>query len=353
MTLQMPGMAEATFVQDYMPVDEALVDACARAQSRQWQPDDLDWDQDVDQDEIAAFLGPVMYQRRFRRILDSTASPLRSWGPAEWHTFAVESQNYAVSQFLHGEQAALLCAARLVETMPSIEAKLNAAVQVVDEARHVQVFSRYLSEKLSGEYAVTASLQGLVERIMGTGEWDLVYLGMQVMIEGTALALFGMTARVVREPLLRRMIQRVSEDEARHVGFGIAALRSCYDGLSARELRERQEFVLDASHALRAGQHQRAVWDRLGVDPEPIIDALVTNPTAEERRYNALLFSRIVPICGRLGLLDASGGWLRERFSDMGIIRFEGHRPYLQTLGAPPNSPDASSDRGGDHEPGA
>ena len=43
---------------------------------------------------------------------------------------------------MHGEQGALLCTAKIVETVPWIDAKYYAATQVMDEARHVEVFSR-------------------------------------------------------------------------------------------------------------------------------------------------------------------------------------------------------------------
>ena len=50
---------------------------------------------------------------------------------------------------MHGEQGALICTAKIVETVPWIDAKYYASTQVMDEARHVEVFAKYLDTKLS------------------------------------------------------------------------------------------------------------------------------------------------------------------------------------------------------------
>ena len=41
------------------------------------------------------------------------------------------------------------------------------------------------------------------------------------------------------------------------------------------------------------------------------------------RSFQSMLFSKIVPNCKKLGLLDAADGWLRERFTELGVIQFE------------------------------
>ena len=123
--------------------------------------------------------------------MDHAGTPFAKWGDKEWIEFGVESQNWTLSQFLHGEQGALICTAKIVETVPWIDAKYYAATQVMDEARHVEVFARYLDTKLSGHYPINAHLKMLLDDIIADSRWDMTYLGMQIMVEGLALAAFG------------------------------------------------------------------------------------------------------------------------------------------------------------------
>src|SRR5256884_3104262 len=95
------------------------------------------------------------------------------------------------SQFLHGEQGALVCAAKIVQTVPDIDSKFYAATQVFDEARHVEVYSRYLREKLQLAYPVNIHLKSLLDQAISDSRWDFTYLAMQVIIEGLALAAFN------------------------------------------------------------------------------------------------------------------------------------------------------------------
>ena len=68
-------------------------------------------------------------------------SPIASWGEREFTAIAIEMLNASLSQFMHGEQGAMLTAAKLVETVPWIDAKYYAATQTMDEARHTEVFA--------------------------------------------------------------------------------------------------------------------------------------------------------------------------------------------------------------------
>src|SRR3712207_3089491 len=112
-------------------------------------------------------------------------------------------------------------------------------------------------------------------------------------------------------------------NEARHVAFGVLSLQESYQGMSLAEVRERQEFAYEAAVRLRNRWFQTDVWDRMGVDPRPILEASIRNPAPEEQLFQMLLFSKIVPNCKKLGLLDAGDGWLRQKFTELGIIQFE------------------------------
>ncbi len=253
--------------------------------------------------------------------VDVSGNSLERWGDKEWIQFGVESQNWTLSQFMHGEQGALVCTAKIVESVPWIDAKYYAATQVVDEARHVEVFSKYLDDKLSGHYPINAHLRLLLDDIIADKRWDMTYLGMQIMVEGLALAAFGFMHQMTTEPLLKQLLRYVMSDESRHVAFGVLSLQEYYDQLSAGEIRERQEFAFEAAVRMRDRFLQQEVWDRMGANPKEIVPLLLQVP--ERQTFQTLLFSKIVPNCKKLGLLDAADGWLRDKFTDLGVIAFE------------------------------
>ena len=151
--------------------------------------------------------------------------------------------------------------------------------------------------------------------------WDLVYLGMQVVIEGLALAAFGLMLGTTQEPLLKKMLRYVMADEARHVAFGILSLQEIYDDLPAAEFRERQEFAYEACDMMRRRTLNAALWPRFGIENAEI-EALLPRQSSQQA-LQRLLFSKIVPNCKKLGLLDHRDGWLRERFQEMGVIQYE------------------------------
>ena len=224
---------------------------------------------------------------------------------------------------MHGEQGALLCTARIVETVPWIDAKYYAATQVMDEARHVEVFARYLDEKLGTQYGINENLKGILDDILRDSRWDIAYLGMQIMVEGLALAAFGMMHQITTEPLLKKLLRYVMSDEARHVAFGVLSLQEFYKELTDAEMRERQEFAFDVARRLQRRFAHAEMWERMGVDPDAVYRTMDrVNPPAQQM-FQQLLFSKIVPNCKKLGLLDAADGWLRERFTEIGVIQFE------------------------------
>ncbi len=234
----------------------------------------------------------------------------------------VESMNWRLSQFMHGEQGALICTAKIVETVPWIDAKYYASTQVMDEARHVEVFAKYLQDKLTGHYPINAHLRLLLDDIINDSRWDMTYLGMQIMVEGLALAAFGFMYQLTEEPLLKKLLRYVMSDEARHVAFGVLSLKEYYAELSAPEIRERQEFAFEAAVRMRDRFLQQEVWERMGIDPRKMVRLLLDVPQ-DQMIFQQMLFSKIVPNCKKLGLLDAADGWLRKRFEEIGVIQFE------------------------------
>jgi hypothetical protein len=291
-----------------------------KAKTAMWNGEtDLPWELDVDQEKEV--MANAMNAGGVTAGMDVSGTPFEKWNEADWLKFGVESQNWTLSQFMHGEQGALICTARIVENVPWIDAKYYAATQVMDEARHVEVFAKYLDTKLSGHYPINAHLKMLLDDIIADSRWDMTYLGMQIMVEGLALAAFGFIHMMTQEPLLKQLLRYVMSDEARHVAFGVLSLQDYYKELTTAELKDRQEFAFEAAVRMRDRFLQQEVFDRMGV---PVKDALELVVQAPDRNaFQALLFSKIVPNCKKLGLLDAGDGWLRQKFTELGCIQFE------------------------------
>jgi len=314
---------DTLFTWNYERSRPALSKLYEKAKTSQWNvTTDLDWSIDVDQEkEVSNTPGIGMAVEA--GLIDLSQTPVAHWGKKEWTNFEIESSNWSLSQFLHGEQGALLCTARIVETVPWIDAKYYAATQVMDEARHVEVFGRYLYEKMSSQYPINAHLRMLLDDIVSDSRWDITYLGMQIMVEGLALAAFGFMHMLTQEPLLKKLLRYVMSDEARHVAFGVLSLQEYYQGLNQDEIKERQEFAFEAALRMRDRFLQQEVWERQGVNPIEVIKFMRENGPQGADPFQYMLFSKIVPNCKKLGLLDAGDGWLRERFTEIGVIQFE------------------------------
>jgi hypothetical protein len=315
--------ADAIFTWDYEKGARPALDKLyEKAKHSQWNGStDLPWDTDVDPEKLTIQTWGDQPPPWDLMGIDASGTPLAKWSNKEWIQFNMEGELWSMSQFMHGEQGALICTAKIVETVPWIDAKYYAATQVMDEARHVEVFARYLDTKLNGHYPLNPHLGLLLDDIIQDSRWDMTYLGMQIMVEGLALAAFSLMHNLTQEPLLKKLLRYVMSDEARHVAFGVLSLKEYYEGLTDVELRERQEFAFEAALRMRDRLLQQEIWERMGVDPKVGIETMRTSPM--EDPFAPMLFSKIVPNCKKLGLLDASGGWLRKRFEEIGVIQFE------------------------------
>ena len=193
---------------------------------------------------------------------------------------------------MHGEQGALVCTAKIVETVPWIDAKYYAATQVMDEARHVEVFAKYLDTKMNGHYPLNAHLGMLLDDIIQDSRWDMTYLGMQIMVEGLALAAFGFMHMLTEEPLLKQLLRYVMSDEARHVAFGVLSLKEYYGELSDAEMLERQQFAFEAAVRMRDRFLQQEVWERMGVDVRAMIKLQLEHGATRTRTRSSSSSSR-------------------------------------------------------------
>jgi hypothetical protein len=304
---------DVAYTWNYDTVRQELRNLYEKAKREQWNAtNQLPWETSVDPESelVPDFQIPVYGTHIWEKLTPGDIRKLRR-----------EALSWTLSQFMHGEQGALLCTAKIVETVPWIDAKYYASTQVMDEARHVEVFAKYLDDKLSGHYPINAHLKLLLDDIVNDSRWDMTYLGMQIMVEGLALAAFGFIHQITTEPLLKQLLRYVMADEARHVAFGVLSLKEYYSELTDAELAERQEFAFEAAVRMRDRFLQQEVWDRMGLDVKQVLPLVINSP--QRQIFQSMLFSKIVPNCKKLGLLDANGGWLRGRFTELGVIGFE------------------------------
>jgi hypothetical protein len=319
--------AERLFLWDYERDRGQLVALYNKAMGSQWNSvKDLDWSIDGDPERLVVEQdSPLLGVARVAGTLPG--SPLASWSDREFIQLGIELFKANLSQFMHGEQGAMMTAAKIVETVPWIDAKYYASTQTMDEARHTEVFAKYLSTKLGDAYPMSPFLKSQIWSLLEDSRWDIAYLGMQIVIESLALAAFGDMLRRTREPLLTKLLRYVMSDEARHVAFGVLTLSEFYADLSELELRERQEFLLDATLNSRARATTPEVWERMGTTADQVVPFIVE--AAQKTKTNPMggfargFYAKLVPNVRKLGLLDANSGYLRQRWGQAGLLEFE------------------------------
>jgi hypothetical protein len=318
--------ADRIFLWNYDRSRTQLVTLYNKAMASQWNSvTELDWATDVDPESLVDFDTPLMQLTRAARDVDG--SPLASWGDKELTALGVEALKANLSQFMHGEQGAMMTAAKIVETVPWIDAKYYAATQTMDEARHTEVFAKYLHTKVGEAYPMSPFLEEQITALLEDSRWDIAYLGMQIVIESLALAAFGNMLRTTEEPLLRKLLRYVMSDEARHVAFGVLSLAEYYQGLTEAELKDRQDFLIENTLRNRARSTTPEIWERMGVKAEEVYPAIAEaanrikiHPFAGFQRA---FFAKLVPNVRKLGLLDANDGHLRHHWAEAGLLEFE------------------------------
>lgn len=278
---------------------------------------ELNWNAEIDID-----WGPDFPKDRY--IMDPGYNPFNGWAPFEafseseklrynWHYLA-----WTLAQFMHGEQGALLVASQLVSCAPSYDAKLYAASQTFDEARHVEVFTKYLQDKIGIVYPVNKHLKALLDKILTDPRWDLKFIGMQIIIEGLALAAFNTIRIVVLDPVLQNILHLVIRDEARHVTFGVNYLEQFVTTLSQEEKEDRAVFAYEACCVMRERLIAMDVFEEFGLDLEEARSKTLEAEMMEH--FRNFLFTRIVPNLRRIGLLTDN---VRPLFDQLGILAYE------------------------------
>ena len=307
-TWDVPMTGAARFSWEYDNGRSRLLDLYQRGKDKQWDATKrIDWDIPVDPTNVleqTEELSPIYGSRQWEKL-----------NQAERDNLGMHLSSWLFSQFLHGEQGALTVAARIVESVPDIDSKFYAATQVMDEARHVELYQRFIRDKIGTYYPVNDDLAKLLAEALADGRWDYPYLGMQVLIEGLALAAFGVHRDMSNNPLVTQLLAYVMQDEARHVAFGRLALRDYYAELTEPERAEREEFLIEGCYLMNSRFRAEEVYQTLGFDVDECLE--FTDKSAVQQGYRSLLFTRIVPCVKDIGLW---GPKVRHAFADLGVL---------------------------------
>ena len=301
---------DTNYVWNYGSVKEGLRDLYEKAKREQWNSvTQLAWDTDVDPESeiIPSGRQPAGRLRAFEKLDAKERAHLRHG-----------QISLQLSQFLHGEQGALIVASQLVGAVPWIDAKYYAGTQTMDEARHVEVFSQYVHDKLEWEWPINESLKELLDATIQDSRWDFKYLGMQILIEGLAMAAFGNLFQVCQEPLLKELLRYVMRDESRHVAFGVLSLRDYYQDMPANELADREDFIIYASELMRDRLVGSELARAMGWPVEEVREVVMHSAIGQT--FRSMLFQRITPNLKKLGLLTPR---VREAYARMDLMQFE------------------------------
>ncbi|HXC50221.1 MAG TPA: ferritin-like domain-containing protein [Candidatus Limnocylindrales bacterium] len=316
----MPASYDAHFDFGYGGDYPEMYDLYRRAVANQWNADEkLDWSIDVDPDRPERLLMPM----EFVPVAGLAEHGIRL-DDREQKRFLHDFTAFILSQFLHGEQGALYASAQVTESVRWFDGKFYGATQVMDEARHVEVFLRYIDTKLCKLYPINDNLFTIIDALMHDSRWDMKFLGMQIMIEGLALGAFNTMYQSTREPLMKEMLRYVIQDEARHVHYGVLALKSHYATLGESELREREDWAFEVALLMRnrflahevydewfGGRLRRREWDRIMTDL-PLM-----------KRFRSLMFKRLIPNLEYIGLYSPR---IRAHYERAGLAEYAGGR---------------------------
>ena len=304
-----PQNYDAMFNWNYDPERTAMMGLYQKGKEMQWDAKTrIDWTQELDEDnpeQLPDEMLPINGMAQFEKMSRKEKAHVRK-----------HFQAWQLSQFMQGEQGALICTAKIVTQVPDMDSKFYASTQVIDEARHVESYKMLLS-KFNLAYPMTQPLKTLIEQTLRDSRWDMTYLGMQVVIEGLALAAFAQIRDHAQNPLAASVNAYVMQDESRHVAFGRLALRDYYPQLTEKERDEREEFLLEASYLMRDRFDAVEVWQTLGLDPVACAEHMYHSGFMT--KFRSSLFQRIVPIVKDVGLW---GTRIRKGYEDMGVIAF-------------------------------
>ena len=294
---------------DYTDADSRIKKLYELGKELNWNGSiDLDWSKAIKKGE------PPMKAELLARM----EGPLAALPEEERLEYMWHDQAWGLSQFLHGEQGALLVASQLVSCAPTYQAKLYAASQTFDEARHVEAFNKYIQSRVGIMYPVGTGLKSLLDKILTDPRWDLKFIGMQIIIEGLALAAFNLARQGTFDPVFKDMLYLIIRDEARHVTFGVNYLEEFVKTLSDEEREERAKFAYEACVVMRGRLMSSEVYEHFGWDAE---DAIAFQSKSDvTNNFQHLLFTRVVPNLARIGLLTDK---VKPLYDELGVLDYQ------------------------------
>ena len=316
----MPARYETSFDFGYSGDFPEMYDLYRRAVANQWDGDTkLDWSTDVDPERPERLLMPL----EFVPVAGLAEHGIRL-DAKEQRRFLHDFTSFILSQFLHGEQGALYASAQVTESVKWFDGKFYGATQVMDEARHVEVFLRYIETKLGKLYPINDNLFTIIDSLMYDSRWDMKFLGMQIMIEGLALGAFNTMYQSTGEPLMKEMLRYVIQDEARHVHYGVLALKQHYSTLGDAEIREREDWAFEVGLLMRNRFLAHEVYDEWfgGRLRRREWDAIMTELPLM-RRFRSLMFKRLIPNLEYIGLFSPR---IQTHYEQAGLMEFAGGR---------------------------
>lgn len=280
-----------------------------KATRAQWDSErDLDWSHELAEDNPMAMPDasiPIANTDMWSRLTNREKATLRR-----------ELHGWHISQILHGERASQLCASKLMLSVSDPAVKNCAAVQALDEARHIDVYSRLLA-KIGPHYPMSPSLSRLLFDVLENSDPDITALGMQILIEGLALSFFKSLQLYSQDKLVRSLLALVVRDEARHFACGQIALARRHREIDSRELARREDFVVQAFALLEDYLFADEIWEPAGLPRRECVGVARTSQTSITMRR--VLFRQLVPAVRTIGLL---GDKTKRTFEQMGVMDY-------------------------------
>jgi len=312
---------ETLFQRDYSVQAPDMRRLYENAKRDQWNVSkDIDWSTPVDLDRGVFADG----------LIDGYGSLV--WEKLDHKTqreLNVEFSCWRISQLLHGEEGAMLACSQLVDMVPTNDAKFFQSTQVVDEARHAEVLSRYLTEKCGGRiYPMNRNVKHLFDYLLGQGKWFIKTVGLQLVAETFAVGLFRMLAETSQDPLLQTISKKILADESRHMGFSVLGLPDTIASLSKSDLRELEDFTAEACRLVLRGQFPREAFERVGLSEHDIkevervrVENAKSNDYAYFRQtFRREMYTQVVSNMKKVGLMtDRTAENLRKLGIDPNI----------------------------------
>jgi hypothetical protein len=228
-----------------------------KAKRDQWNVSkDVDWETpfDIEQGVLADEMIDIYGTPFWDRLSPAQRSELN-------HKFA----RWRLGVLLYGEHGAMLVCSQLVEAVSGTDAKFFQATQVVDEARHNEVLDRYLTTRFGNDlYPMPEFEKELFDTLLSDKRWTVKTIGLQLVAETFAVALFRMLAETSKDPLLRQVCKLILQDESRHMGFGMLSLPDVVGQMTDAERKDMEEVTHWALVKTLTGQFPAQVYQEIG-----------------------------------------------------------------------------------------